>query len=218
MHGILSYARFGQQKSPPGEKLRGYFDEIHDSGSRLMALLNDLLDLSKLEAGKALYSMREAELSDVAHAVRSELQGMVDEKGLNLEVTAADGGQTAAFDSERIHQVIRNLVSNAIKFSSPRSTIRVEVSGMDNLVRCSVVNQGVGIPEDELESVFDKFVQSSKTRSGSGGTGLGLAICREIVTQHGGRIWAEYAPGGAETRFIVELPRARTPSRHANAA
>jgi signal transduction histidine kinase len=76
----------------------------------------------------------------------------------------------------------------------------------DEIVRLIVRDQGVGIPEAELESVFDKFVQSSATKSGAGGTGLGLAICREIVSQHGGRIWAEPNPGGG-TAIVVELRR-----------
>ena len=76
-----------------------------------------------------------------------------------------------------------------------------------SMLRTKIFNEGVGIPAEELESIFDKFVQSSKTRTGAGGTGLGLAICREIIQQHGGKIWAENTPEG-ETVFIFEFPRA----------
>jgi PAS domain S-box-containing protein len=210
MHGILSFARFGQQKidTAPKDKLKSYFDEISDSGSRLMNLLNDLLDLSKLESGKTSYSMKECDLLALAQDIRSELSAFAEEKHLEVEVSADESEVRGVFDEERIMQVLRNLITNAIKFSEPGSAIIVRVSGSPTAVRLSVANRGVGIPEAELESVFDKFVQSSKTNTGAGGTGLGLAICREIVRQHGGRIWAESQPG-AETKFTFELPVTR---------
>jgi PAS domain S-box-containing protein len=206
MHGILSYARFGQQKidSAPKEKLKTYFDEIHDSGSRLMKLLNDILDLSKLEAGKVEYVMEEGDLAEVVQAVGTELSALMEEMGLKLAVEGVPH-PTCVFDKDKIMQVLRNLLSNAIKFSDKGSLVRVELGRSANGITCSVVNRGVGIPASELESVFDKFVQSTKTRTGAGGTGLGLAICKEILAQHRGRIWAQSQPGG-ETTFTLELP------------
>jgi signal transduction histidine kinase len=108
-------------------------------------------------------------------------------------------------DVTRIQQVIRNLLSNAVKFSPTPGTIRLEVEQRGQTVRLSVWDEGPGIPADEVDAVFEKFVQSSYTQTNAGGTGLGLAICREIVTQHHGTIWAENrAEGGAI--FFVELP------------
>ena len=208
MHGILSYARFGQQKidTATKDKLKSYFDEIYDSGSRLMSLLNDLLDLSKLEAGKISYSMREGDFNDVVMTTTSAFGAYAQEQGLGLDLQVPPSEMRSSFDSERMMQVLRNLLSNACKFSEKGSRVRLEVDQTDTTIVCRVINVGVGIPENELESIFDKFVQSSKTRTGAGGTGLGLAISREIVNQHGGRIWAQSQPNG-ETIFTFELPK-----------
>ncbi len=213
MHGILSYARFGQQKIETAnkEKIKGYFDEIYDSGSRLMKLLNDLLDLSKLESGKVDYLFEDQDLTEILFLVSSEMKAFAEEKGISVEVDSALR-IIGNLDKTRLMQVVRNLLSNAIKFSEKNSLIRIQVEKKDEVLRCSFVNRGIGIPEAELESVFDKFVQSSTTKTGAGGTGLGLAICREIINQHGGKIWAECDPKG-ETRFIFEIPqKRRTPA------
>lgn len=193
MHGILSYARFGQQKyqTASPEKLKSYFDEIYDSGTRLMALLNDLLDLAKLESGKVKYVMADHNLTELLNTVAMELKAYSREKNIAIEVIDHSQSQRAYCDSDRILQVLRNLLSNAIKFSRSGSTIYLESFLHEKGIGCRVINSGIGIPQDELGSIFDKFVQSSKTRSGAGGTGLGLAICLETVRDHGGEIWAE---------------------------
>lgn len=208
MHGILSYARLGQQKlsTMPMEKIASYFQEISDSGARLMALLTDVLDLSKLESGKAVYAMHEEDLVSVARTVLAEMRGFAEEKGLQLELAAREPEVIGEFDGQKVMQVLRNLVANAIKFSDRGTKVRVVVEAAPHALQCQVANRGVGIPETELESVFDKFVQSSKTKTGAGGTGLGLAICREIIAQHKGKIWAE-SRAGAETKFVFTLPR-----------
>jgi signal transduction histidine kinase len=110
-------------------------------------------------------------------------------------------------DSVRLRQVFRNILSNAMKFTPNNDIIAVGVKRRDSSVRIAFADHGPGVPEEELEAVFDKFIQSSKTRSGAGGTGLGLAICREIVESHDGRIWAENQPEGGAC-FIIELPLA----------
>jgi signal transduction histidine kinase len=208
MHGILSFARFGQQKieTATKEKLKSYFDEIYDSGSRLMSLLNDLLDLSKLEAGKTVLTMAEANLMEVAATVRSEMSAFASEKNLTIDLEQTQADIFAVVDAEKMMQVFRNLLSNAVKFSDPGSRIRMALEEDGALVICRITNRGVGIPEAELEDIFGKFIQSTKTKTGAGGTGLGLAICREVVHQHGGRIWAESQMGG-ETKFTIEIPK-----------
>ncbi|MGZ5278608.1 MAG: ATP-binding protein [Pseudobdellovibrionaceae bacterium] len=207
MHGILSFARFGQQKIEIStkEKLKSYFDEIYESGDRLMNLLNDLLDLSKLEAGKTVYNMIENNLVEIANTVQSEMSAFAMERGLTIEVRPMAPVIIAVVDAEKIMQVLRNIVSNAIKFSNQGSLIRIELMSNSSGALCSVTNKGMGIPEGELETVFDKFVQSTNTKTGAGGTGLGLAICREILRQHGGNIRAE-SRLNEETKFIFELP------------
>ncbi len=210
MHGILSFARFGQQKCgvAPVEKLKYYFDEIYESGSRLMLLLNDLLDLSKLEAGKITYSMQELDFAEMVRVVTSEMSAFAEASELQMEFTSHASKVMGVFDGGRIMQVLRNLLSNAIKFGQRGTTIQITLSESTEFIQCQVVNVGVGIPDTELETVFDKFAQSSKTSSGAGGTGLGLAISREIILQHGGRIWAE-SESGKETKFTIELPKGK---------
>jgi PAS domain S-box-containing protein len=217
MHAILSFARLGLEKArspaPAVERIEHHLTRVEQSGERLLALLNDLLDLSKLEAGKMRYEMARADLAAVAAGVIEECALLARERGLTvaLEVHTADA--RAWCDRHRVGQVVRNLLSNAIKFSPAGG--RVSVVCEDALERgalsLTVQDQGTGIPEDELESIFDKFVQSSKTKSGAGGTGLGLSICRQIVHDHGGRIWAGNRPqGGAFITFV--LPRHAPPA------
>jgi signal transduction histidine kinase len=110
-------------------------------------------------------------------------------------------------DPEKMMQVLRNLVSNAVKFSPPGSTITLRLECQGRSLVVTIADQGVGIAEEELDTIFDKFVQSRRTKTGAGGTGLGLAICREIVTAHHGRVWAQNRPEGGAV-LTVELPRA----------
>ncbi len=222
MHAILSFARLGVKRVDEAamdrHKLAQYFGRVDQSAERLLALLNDLLDLSKMEAGGMTYEMERHDLRAVVNGVVQEHDAMAHERGVRLILEAGSEEVQAHFDRARIDQVVRNLVSNSLKFTPRGKAVRLvlqaaEVSASPGsgvpcgrrAVRLIVSDEGVGIPEAELESVFDKFVQSSKTKSGAGGTGLGLAICREIVAAHGGSIWARNnATGGAD--FILELP------------
>jgi signal transduction histidine kinase len=111
----------------------------------------------------------------------------------------------ATVDEGKLKQVLRNLLSNAVKFAPKGSTIALAMHQAAQWVVVSVRDQGPGIPEDELETVFDTFVQSSRTKTGAGGTGLGLSICHEIITSHQGRIWAANNPDGGAV-FSFELP------------
>jgi len=214
MHAILSYARLGLEKlvndELPTRKAQQYFSRIDQGGERLLRLLNDLLDLSKLEAGKMTYSMQNVDVARIAAETLAEFDGMARRRGVSLALDHTGGRAGAWCDADRVTQVIGNLLSNAIKFSPQGATVsvRVEVTGSssahDAAVVIGVSDQGVGIPAGELESVFDKFVQSTKTKTGSGGTGLGLSICRQIIRDHGGHIWAELRPGGGSiVQFVL---------------
>jgi signal transduction histidine kinase len=217
MHAILSYANFGKEeiKDANPDELLKYYERISESGSRLLALLNNLLDLSKLEAGKMEFLMQEADLSKTVETVQRELQQLLAEKSLQLNSVAPEAAPIAEYDSGKIVQVVYNFFSNAIKFSPDGGNITVEYvrgtledkeQGTIDAIGVNISDEGVGIPEDELESVFDKFIQSSKTKTGAGGTGLGLAICSEIVHEHRGRIWAENKPeGGAKFCFLLPV-------------
>ena len=167
--------------------------------------MNDLLDLSKLEAGQMAFDWRPAELGELVDAVIDEFRWPGSEQTAQIRYERPDGRVTATIDSGRVQQVLRNLLSNAVKFSPPAGTILVRLRRVGKAALLTVCDEGPGIPPGEIEAVFDKFVQSSKTKSNTGGTGLGLAICREIVAGHKGRIWAE---NNAEAGciFYVELP------------
>jgi signal transduction histidine kinase len=219
MHQILSYSQFGVDKIDivNKEKLLYYFSKIGIIGKNLLSLLNDLLDLSKLESGKMDYDMQKKNLKLIVHNVTNEFVSLVNEKGLLLEIANSDTLPEIVCDEYKIGQVIRNFLSNAIKFtpkdkkiiiSIEHSELPIEQQQTDNktasVILVNVSDQGIGIPEDELDSIFEKFVQSSNTKTNAGGTGLGLAICREIINAHSGKIWAENNPeGGATFRFML---------------
>ena len=179
------------------------------SGLRLLELLNALLDLAKLESGKLELKPSRGDLTQIIRQSQAELGSLFEAKQLELIVDCQSKSPCAVFDRERLMQVFINLLSNAIKFSPKESTIEVTIADSNLPERgpafhCTVSDKGVGIPEAELETIFDKFTQSSKTDTGAGGSGLGLAICREIVHLHGGAIWAAASPsGGASVHFVI---------------
>lgn len=207
LHSILSFASFGVKKYASAEphKLLDYFKRIKQSGATLLNLLNNLLDLAKFESRRATFSFEPTDLDSLVKSVMAEMYALLLERDLTIRIESRDLDQQVSLDPERIQQVLRNLLNNAIKFSPKGGVIDVRVEHTDAAARVSVSDRGPGIPEDELEAVFDKFVQSSKTKTGAGGTGLGLSICHEIIAAHRGRIWAENRLGGG-TIFSLEIP------------
>jgi PAS domain S-box-containing protein len=210
MHAILGFAEMGLTRAGPDDnpKLKHYFERIHLSGSRLLSLLNELLDLAKMEIGRMEYHVERHDLSQVAREACDELSPLAASSGSHIVLTIEPDPLFAEFDAFRIGQVLRNLLSNAIKYNPSGETITVDARLMDGatreLISVTVRDHGPGIPAAELETIFDKFIQSSATKTGAGGTGLGLAICREIVHAHHGMIRAvNAADGGAELRFTI---------------
>jgi signal transduction histidine kinase len=207
LHGILSFARFGIQKCPsaPTEKLQGYFRQIERSGEILLNLLNELLDLAKLESTNVSYNMQPLNLKQCIWEVVEEFHCSASEKGMQIKSNCPTNVPPVLADKQRMQQVVRNLLSNAIKFSPTASQIQVEIRVHEESAEFCVIDEGPGIPAVELEAIFEKFVQSSITKTAAGGTGLGLAVCREIVKAHNGRIWAENrSPQGSS--FHVSIP------------
>jgi signal transduction histidine kinase len=219
MHSILSFSRFGINKldTTSLEKLGYYFTRIQESGTRLLGLLNDLLDLSKLEAGRMEIKPGKNDIARLTDTCVQEMEACAQEKGVRISIVPPRCETIACFDAIRIGQVITNLLSNAIKFTSQGKAIFISYSedslfagrrktdkGKVSALRLTIRDEGIGIPEGELKTVFDKFIQSSKTKTGAGGTGLGLAICKEIIDGHRGCIWAENgSEGGAIFCFVV---------------
>ncbi len=207
MHSIITFSRQGIERihrwSP--EEQKENLGLIRESGERLLRLINDLLDISKLESGKVDISFERHSLEIIIQKALAELQALINEKHLRLDVDFDPEVPAIECDSDKIVRMLLNVLSNAIKFSANHKCIYIRVNAQDTMVRMEIEDEGLGIPPDELEQVFDKFIQSSKTKTGAGGTGLGLAICREIVNLHAGTITAHNNERGGAT-FVVTLP------------
>ena len=195
MHSILSFSQFGLDKlnsEPiPKDKLEKYLSRIESSGKRLLSLLNNLLDLSKLDAGKFPFNPSEHNLNQLVRTSIDDMSGALLTKSIKVHFVPELDPFFVFCDCDQIAQVIRNLLGNAIKFSDEQSEIEVVIEHFNDDVQLAVIDAGLGIPDGELEKIFNKFEQSSKTNRGAGGTGLGLAICKEFIELHKGKIWAQ---------------------------
>ena len=182
---------------------------------RLIRLINDILDLERMESGRAPLQIRRCSLRDLAQQAIETMTAMADSHTVHLELVPSTAAQAATpealffdGDADRILQVLTNLLSNAIKFSPIASTVRVHADATTESILLKVVDEGRGIPTEKLDTIFDRFqqVEPSDARQ-KGGTGLGLAICRSIVQQHSGSIWAQRNLGVGTTLYVM-LPRA----------
>jgi len=177
---------------------------------RLIRLINDILDLERMESGRAPLKLRRCSMYDLAREAVDTMTTVADGAGIRIELNSNAPRDSIYFDadSDRILQVLTNLLSNAIKFSPAASTVSVQIDSNPNSLLLRVVDPGRGIPLDKLDAVFDRFQQvESSDSSKKGGTGLGLAICRSIIQQHGGAIWAQPNRGGPGTTLWVQLSR-----------
>lgn len=179
---------------------------IHQAGHRLLDLVNDLLDLSKIEAGRLSLNMKSFALRDAYLAVEPVLRQQAEEKNLFLRFQG--DGLIVFADQQRISQVIINLVGNAIKFTD-HGGVTIRAFKAEKEVRVSVIDTGVGISKENLPIIFEEFSQidGSSSRQ-SGGTGLGLAISKKLVEIHGGRFWVESELANGST-FSFSIPVAR---------
>lgn len=182
---------------------------IYNAGQHLLGLINDVLDLSKIDAGKVELAFSEVVLKDVLQSVMSTAEGLVQGKPIELVTDIPDDLPTITADSIRVRQILLNLVSNAVKFTE-RGQIGVSARRIDSGERPEIVvavfDTGLGIAAEDQRKLFEPFsqVDASPTRK-TGGTGLGLSICRHLVELHGGRIWVESVPGEGST-FAFTLP------------
>jgi signal transduction histidine kinase len=170
----------------------------------MLKLVEDLLDVSRLGSPMGRIETRPAPLVPVVAEVVDELRALAASREIDLQLRhpAEFAERHATLDAARYGQVIRNVLANAIRFSPPSRPIEIIVSDADGIALTTVRDHGPGIPEDELDEIFEPFVQSSRTRDGSGGTGLGLAICRRIMQAHDGFVTADNDPrGGAIFRI-----------------
>ena len=173
---------------------------------RLIDLVNSLLDLSKMEAGMMTYTFKPGNLVSLIDRAMMELGPIVESKKINLEARASESLPRIKMDSERILQALRNLIGNAVKFTPEGGRVKVSACIVNRSVEVSVEDTGPGIPAENLSTIFDKFRQATPTGANPiKGTGLGLAIAKHIISSHGGKIWAESAPG-CGSMFIFALP------------
>ena len=221
LHAILAFSELGKKKALKNDfsKTLMQFQQISKSSWRLTGLLDDLLDLAKLEARKTKAKYRKHSLSRLLKDSLSETEPLCVKKNIQILKPESQAIFDGEFDPALIRQVITNLLSNAIKFSHEGGAIDIQLEkhtemlygSKQDVLHFTIKDQGVGIPENELETVFDKFIQSSKTSSNAGGTGLGLSICHEIIELHHGKIWAEIpaenheTPSGATFHFIIPV-------------
>jgi signal transduction histidine kinase len=190
----------------PGE-FKEPLTDIQTNGKHLLRLINDVLDLSKIEAGRMELALSEYSAEEVISTVRASLRSLAEEKSLAFAATVDHGlPEVMVGDAKRITQCLLNLAGNALKFTK-RGGVAIRASRDGDSVRYSVSDTGIGIPADQLDEVFGEFKQVDATITREfGGTGLGLSITKKFVELHGGRIWVESRLNeGSTFHFTIPL-------------
>jgi signal transduction histidine kinase len=197
-------------------RLHRFIDNIATAGSHLLDLINDILDLAKIESGKLQLHSETFDLRETIATVERVMKGIGAETNVSI-MTQVDPTLTSVhLDEGRLKLILLNLLSNAVKFSHPGGYVYVSVSAVNETtsllgcpaLRIEVQDNGIGIPEDELDHVFDEFYQATQhdRRLQKSGTGLGLSLAKSFVEMHRGHISVQ-STFGAGTRFTIELPR-----------
>jgi PAS domain S-box-containing protein len=211
LQSIIGFSELGLTRFPEQPKVGQSFQHIHNAGQRMLTLVNDLLDLSGTELLKGRLQLQRLRLLPLLESALAEQQEAADKAGIALHLSCQAPDLSAAVDSATFQQVLRKVLANALRFSERGSCVTLTLLPADAAgaaqggLQLSIRDQGPGIPAGELEGIFEPFVQSSRTKDGSGGKGLGLAICRRILDAHAGSIRAENHPDGGSI-FIIELP------------
>jgi signal transduction histidine kinase len=185
------------------EKQREYLQDVVGSGQHLLSLINDILDLSKIEAGRMELELSSFSFSDALASGVTIVRERASRHNITISVVSDELGQVEA-DERKVKQILYNLLSNAVKFTPDGGRVDVSVRGDNGDVRVEVRDNGIGIAEDDQARIFEEFQQVGRERSREG-TGLGLTLTKRFVELHGGRIWLESAPGKGST-FAFTLP------------
>lgn len=190
----------------PEEKIRDFMQAINISGRHLQSLINDILDLSKIEAGKMELHVEAYPVSYFIETVQRVLQRPLEEKQLKLVCKVGADVEQIVVDQTRFRQIIVNLVSNAIKYSRKTGTIAVNIQRVDNEIEAAVIDEGMGIKQEDLAVLFNAFQQGKNSVMAGEGTGLGLVITKRLIELHGGQIWVESEWGkGSTFRFRIPM-------------
>jgi signal transduction histidine kinase/AmiR/NasT family two-component response regulator len=205
LNGVLGMVQ-AMEREPLVGRQKEHLEVIRESGAALLAILNDILDLSKIEAGKLELEDAEFDLGDLARGAHAAFTGVAHKKGLSFNLTVAEGARGVyRGDSVRVRQIIYNLISNAVKFTET-GEVRVGIDAQGEGIRITVRDTGVGVAPDRIDRLFGKFVQAdSSTTRQFGGTGLGLSICHELCKAMGGSIAVESQEGKGSC-FTADLP------------
>ena len=188
------------------EDSQRFLDIIGRHTERMERLVKDLLRLARLDAGQETLDIISCDAKNLITAVVTELSSALDQREQRIEIAIGAGAESLRADPTKLHDVLRNLIANAVTYSPERTTIRVETAVSGSSVRLSVVDQGPGIPEEDLSRVFERFYRVDKSRARDpGGTGLGLSIVKHLIELHKGEVHAENRPEGG-TRIVVTLP------------
>jgi signal transduction histidine kinase len=200
---VLRDGLFGEVNAKQEE----YLEDILTSGHHLLALINDVLDLSKVEAGQVQLELAPFSIEDALERGVSMVREQATRNGVQVTLHANDGLHVVTGDERRVRQVIFNLLSNAVKFTSAGGSVDVTATRANGEVRVSVADTGPGITEDDLGRIFEEFQQTEAGARQHEGTGLGLALSKRFVEMHGGRIWCDSEVGKGST-FVFTIPAA----------
>jgi signal transduction histidine kinase len=186
-------------------RMRAVLERVQTNGKHLLGLINDVLDLSKIEAGQLTLSLADYSIHDMVQGVYVAVEPLASTKKLGFRVELPPDLPTARGDDRRLTQVLLNLVGNAIKFTD-KGEVSIKASAANGGYTISVHDTGPGIAEADQSKIFEEFQQADNSQTKTkGGTGLGLAIARRIVEMHGGRLWVESSAGNGST-FSFTLP------------
>jgi len=201
--GYASLIQDGSYGTVP-EKVKEVTQKIKETSDGLIALVNNLLDLRKLEEGKIEYKFEQVDLAGLARAVAEEIRQLAVNKSLEFKIDIPPSPVMLNLDKEKIQQVVQNLIDNSIKYTE-KGWVSIELRAENGKVRISVSDSGIGIPKDLIPTLFEQFNRGSDAAKKIQGTGLGLFIAKQFVETNKGRIWAESDGPGKGSRFIVEF-------------
>jgi two-component system phosphate regulon sensor histidine kinase PhoR len=193
----------GALEDPPAA--RRFIGQIEIEVDALTQMANELLELSKIESGRFSLNRSPVAPCDLLHSASQRMQVQAERANIILSVECAPDLPKVQVDSQRLEQVLVNLIHNAVKFTRPGGEVALLAELIDSFLRFAVRDTGVGIPAEELSRVFERFYRVDRSRTGSG-TGLGLSIAKHIVEAHGGKIWVESTEGRGST-FYFTIPQ-----------
>jgi len=207
MNAILGFSQVLREEmfGEVNEKQKEYLDDILSSGNHLLSLINDVLDLSKVEAGQVDLDVRPFSVREALERGVVMVRERASEDGVRLGIETEPEVDVVDGDERRIRQVIFNLLSNAVKFTPPGGAVDVSAARVNGEVRIAVADTGPGIALEDHERIFEEFQQTEAGLEQREGTGLGLALSKRFVELHGGKIWLESEPGNGST-FVFTLP------------